>query len=941
VGRKRVKRYQLILFISTFLFAELIYPNITKANDVTASISEKAITTTDNSKEAVQERNPQSLNEVENPVRNYEYLQVKKPIESSTPKENTTNTNNPSLQAQSAQAQSATTEPQPVIRPRVGASFTTEGSGTDQFAGFEGFIPLLQTPGENLTYLQGRLLLSTENSALGGNLLLGHRFLSDDKNYLVGGYVSYDNRNTGNAVFNQLGAGFEALSESLDFRTNFYLPIKNKSALLSQQFLGSSSFQGNSLALDTLNQVQEAFTGFDAEVGTRLVRLGSGDLRGYAGLYYYTSENIAGFVGARGRLVARPNDSLVAGLTLQSDAQFDTRLIFNIGVSLPGSGSSSRRSKQPDILARLGESPERQSSVTVDNLLVRDTVAAVNPDTGIPLTFQHVNLGLGNSNGTIESPFGTVQEALNVAKPGDIVYVRTGTNPGIPDFTIPNNVRVLSAALPRTFKTQIGNIQLPGSGSGVRPTITGTVTLSNNTTLDGFAITNSPMEGIFGENISNVSISNNTITNSASNAILLFDVTGSVNILDNTIDKTGINVDGSANSGISINNSIGQGSFLIGRNTVKNATFRGIGMGFSGNAGASSLDIRDNQITGNQDSGIYIGTANNSEVNTTISGNTATENRGVGIEINTQNDSKVNATISGNTTSSNKNGGIYVLFSNKQGNATISNNRVENNTDSTNPRRRITGVDVTYAASSTGNTTISNNTVSGTQGGGIELNTFENANVTTIISGNTVTGNRGLDSRGLPVAAVLAATSDNSQANVTIRDNTITNNLIGISATTNDSAKLTGLIESNNVTNNPQGGIIVTASLSPLTGLLPQNPRANVSLRNNTVTGGTTPPDAFGDVVAASFSNSANICLQARGNRVGTFVLGDRAIPAQFDTTPTQIVSRFAGTVAVEGGINAINTTNTIGAVVTSVDPRLPSIWSRTNVPIGSCGLGN
>jgi trimeric autotransporter adhesin len=183
-------------------------------------------------------------------------------------------------------------------------------------------------------------------------------------------------------------------------------------------------------------------------------------------------------------------------------------LIFNFGVSFPGSGSVGRGSKQQGIIARLGESPERQSSIPVENLLVKDTVAAIDPNTNQPLSFQHVNLGLGNSNGTIESPFGTVQEALNVAKSGDIVYVRTGKNPGIPAFTIPNNVQVLSSALPRVFNTQIGNIQLPGSGSRVRPTVTGTVTLGSNTALDGFAIANSPGEGIFGKNISNVSISN-------------------------------------------------------------------------------------------------------------------------------------------------------------------------------------------------------------------------------------------------------------------------------------------------------------------------------------------------------------------------------------------------------------------------------------------------
>jgi hypothetical protein len=478
-----------------------------------------------------------------------------------------------------------------------------------------------------------------------------------------------------------------------------------------------------------------------------------------------------------------------------------------------------------------------------------------------------------------------VQEALNVAKTGDIVYVRTGKNPGIPAFTIPNNVQVLSSALPRVFNTQIGNIQLPGSGSRVRPTVTGTVTLGSNTTLDGFAIANSPGEGIFGQNISNVSISNNSITNSALTGIRLDEVTGSVNILGNAIDKTGIY----------ITNSAGKGSFSIQNNTINNSAGNGIQISLYDQA-QGNFNISNNTITTtNKGNGMYFFTDENSQLNAIVSDNTITGNE-AGIAFNPVGASKVDVTVSGNTVSGNQSG--------------------------------------------------------------IVLQSYENARLTATISDNTVTKNIGFTSTNSPLAAVFVGAFDNSQANTTIRKNTVTNNLVGISVTANDSAKLTGLVESNTVTNNSQGGIIVTASLDPSviidangnpTGVKPQNPSANISLKNNTVVGSNLPPDAFGDVAAATLSNKANLCLQARGNKIGTvpntigtFVLADRGIPYIYDQTQTKLLSSFAGTVSVEGGLNAINTTNNIfGAVVTSVDLQLQDIWKGTTVAPGTCGFGN
>ncbi|NEQ22415.1 MAG: hypothetical protein F6K28_25170 [Microcoleus sp. SIO2G3] len=64
------------------------------------------------------------------------------------------------------------------VSPRGGVGFTTTGPGYEEpFFSLEGFIPLQQSPENNLTFLEGKLLVLTD-STMGGNLVLGQRFYS-------------------------------------------------------------------------------------------------------------------------------------------------------------------------------------------------------------------------------------------------------------------------------------------------------------------------------------------------------------------------------------------------------------------------------------------------------------------------------------------------------------------------------------------------------------------------------------------------------------------------------------------------------------------------------------------------------------------------------------------------------------------------------------------
>lgn len=716
------------------------------------------------------------------------------------------------------------------VQPRIGAQFTTgPGVGYESsFGGVEGFVPLRQTPGQNLTFLEGRLLVSTDDGQLGGNLLVGHRLYNAKTNRTVGGYVAYDIRDTGDSVFNQLGAGLETLGETWDARVNAYIPIGGTRQQTGERIFNNVSlvdspvFQGNSLILGQQQlqidrRFEAALTGVDVEGGIKIAQLGeAGQLRGYAGLYYYDGPNTSSFVGGRLRLEARPMDTLRAGLSLETDGNFGTRVLLSVGANFPGTRPRGVKPQQ-QVLARLGDSIVRSENIAVDEqsefAIAFETLLATNPSTGKPWSFRHVNLGTGTGNGTIESPTGTVAQALAVAQPNDIVYVQPGTNPGIPAFTIPDGVQVLSTGPVQQIPVAVrGNVQLPLSGSGVRPSIVGTVTLGNNTTLSGFEISGANGSGIRGTGINNTSIRDNIIRNSTiansselGQGILLTNVGGTIDITNNTITEN-------ADNAISISNNTGQVDLIIGRNAIAN-NLKAIRFGISGSATGSG------QITNNS-------IANSGNLNIQVAENAQLSN----------------LTISDNTIDRATAQGIYLQASdNAQATMTVSNNTLSN----------ITGDGVLI-------------------GDGMRFALNQNSQLNLLVSGNTITttSDDGIDFDIL----------DSTVATVTISNNQIFNansqglgfDNFGIEVDADNNAQLQLLIESNTITGSGNRGISIFA------GGVGGSPQVSTSVRLNDLRRNNVSSTEVAGFEAVAFGGST-ICLQLRGNTSEAYFLGNNS----------------------------------------------------------------
>ncbi|MEQ9622455.1 right-handed parallel beta-helix repeat-containing protein [Coleofasciculus chthonoplastes] len=712
------------------------------------------------------------------------------------------------------------------IKPRLGIGHTSSGGGFDGFTRLEGFVPLLQTPGKNLTFLEGRLFLDNDDANLGGNLLLGYRTYSANSDRIWGGYMSYDNRHTGHNTFNQLGLGIESLGTVWDFRVNGYLPIGDTRQGIGDAGVRDIFFRRNFLILEQGQNKEAAMGGWDAEVGAKLAQIGTdGDLRGYGGLYWYDAEGTSEIWGWRVRLEAHPSDNFNLGLSLQNDDLFGTNLVFTVGATFPGSRPQGLTDEDDRVLARFAESIQRTNAIVIDHQDDFQEVPATNPETNEPYIFQHVVLGEIGGDGTFENPFGIVENGLDqtVSDGNDIVYVQPGSNPGIPPFTIPDRVQVLSTGPIQQLDTvETGIVQLPLSGAGILPTITpgaaASVTLGNRTTLSGFYIPDAGTFGIEGREIDTVTIRDNAIANSTQAGIVLLETTGNVTVTDNRIDTTG----GLGNSGFFIGNTAGSVDLNLVRNQIVNTTGDGMGIVLF-NAEDSTVTLSENILTDNLLNGIGFRLANAVNVNFNINDNTSQNNGSAGLVSELVNNSNSSVTIINNEISDNQFDGIAMaLADNSEGIVTMTNNNLRGNqedgiviglfadsdeivtiVDNTLSENQFNGIDILLRDNSQGTVNITNNTILNNQFDGIIFTFLDDSRGRVTIVENTLARNQ---RRGMTVQSTMTA-----EGEVLIQNNLISDNeTLGIAGLMIGDSSLGVTIDNNEIFNNGYHGIGVS-----------------------------------------------------------------------------------------------------------------------------------
>jgi hypothetical protein len=223
----------------------------------------------------------------------------------------------------------------------------------------------------------------------------------------------------------------------------------------------------------------------------------------------------------------------------------------------------------------------------------------------------HVAPG-GNSDGSIESPYGSLAAAFGDARfaQGNIVvYDRTqGTYTGTVHFR--QGTRLLSSGPMQSLNTLDGLIALPfsGSGAGKMPTINGTVVLASHSTVSGFDLrTTTGQAAIKGKDtatLKDVTIANNKVSGTGT-GVQLGNVAGQVEIRSNRIDTAkshavSLAVDGENRANV-----------VVCQNQITQPTGDGVRVEVGGKS-VATVDVQGNTITNATGNGVKVTTKEDS-----------------------------------------------------------------------------------------------------------------------------------------------------------------------------------------------------------------------------------------------------------------------------------------------------------------------------------------
>jgi len=670
---------------------------------------------------------------------------------------------------------------------------------------FDAFFPVMEGYDSDwLMFIDARLLLGDDNHNLGSNVGLGARQYLPEYQRTIGGYVYYDTRDAGYANFSQVSGGIETLGDIWDARLNWYVPTGTTRKQYDTTHVnngGGYQFIGHYLYGGTFTRYyQAAMKGLDMEAGAKFYTNDYMDLRAYAGWYHFQAKGSKQAWGWKSRVESRISDMVSLNLSVQNDRVFDTTVNFSVGIQWP-SITGLRGGPKSDLKAwdRLGESPERLRSIVVANQEIEDPNGGliINPSTGNPYYFMHVATG-GNSDGSYEDPYATLAAAFADPRTqaGDLIVYdhRTGSETG--DFILADNTQVLSEGPTQFINTNIGSIQLPDSGTGINPDITGSFTLNNGSVLSGFDITTTTGSSIIANGVGNIRVANNTITNTtaaASPAVSLVNMTGSITFDNTPIMRTNggaLRISGGdaditfTNSPITLNNGSIAANIQQNAGSVQLGQINATNSSFDVFVASSSADITIDELNSTNSVNGPL-TVEDHTGSFTLNGGTFDGSK-TGARIT---DSQ-NVTIQNVTINSPVNYGIYAQ---RVSNFNFSQNTIID-----------AGADGIYVEDGSGNSSISGNTIRSVLAAfdnAIKVTT--NADTTLNIDDNIITslltiGNNGID---------VITTAGN--ATVNIRNNQITSIADGFGDAISYTGNTTGVMNttiSNNKIFNTLGG---------------------------------------------------------------------------------------------------------------------------------------
>jgi len=763
----------------------------------------------------------------------------------------------------------------------------------------------------------------TSSLTVGGNAGLGYRYYSEGLDRVFGASGWYDGDNTRSVLFQQAGINLESLSQDFDFRANVYLPVGPTTRQTGLTLLNNSTaFSGNNLVYSQYRSWYASLMGFDMEVGIPIpgeIPEGMG-ARVFGGGYHYQDNSGNSINGASARMQA----NLVAGLDAQIQVTYDNFFQTRLFGGLSWTFGALHRSemKQTTAYGRMGEHVNRNYTVVAQGHNAVENVTAINPATGRPYTFAHVAADPPPTGplGSPGNPYTTLGAAT--ASGADIVYVHAGSifnNQAT--VTLAPNQRVLGDGPGAQYFIQVpqlGIVQLPHAGSGGFPLINGSlgdaVVLASNSQLSGFSITNAAGNGVVGNGVQNVVLSNLSIDHAGQSGILLANVPGTAG----PISLTNVGVSNSSGAGISIQNNAGLVQFLS-NTTVVNPGAAGIDIN---GGGGQTLFADTTTVSGAVGDAVSI--RNLPAGATTVSFNNLSidHRQGMGLDINNSSGT-VNVTGTMNITNENAAGATALNIVNSAGNTNFTgvnvvaatgnpgvNLQTDTGTTTFNTLNITSQNGTALAANSAGNLIINaavNNSVNLNQGGTINAvggtaiqiaNTSVNINFQSVSSSNAATGISLVNTNGLFAVfgngtAASAGTIQSDTTGIFLQNTgqvgfqwlNLNANGVGIQA-----SGVNDLIVSNSTITNSLG-----------TGIAIQN-SATLTVANSTFSGNGGPNvnATFGQLGSYNYAFSTNtLTAGAGGNIVMAVVSGGEGSTMNFSDQGDTLTNTSTGTAGI------------------------------------------
>jgi hypothetical protein len=433
--------------------------------------------------------------------------------------------------------------PRWTIYPRPGTIFGTE----DRVIYYYDFLIPLYFTEDSLLFFYPRYAFD-DRGGYEWNLGLGYRYLIRNDSLLLGGNIFYDVRKsyTGK-TYDQISVGAELFGEWFEGRVNVYFPLSDPKKIPEWR---KSSF--TSTGLDYYQGWEVPLSGVDYEVGFKLPCIEEKlETWVYVGGYHFDGKCIDPVHGMSARIEVYPSDFLRLNYEVRYDNRHHDEHYGEILLELPFSIENLVQGKNPfedlgDVLpgsrtkeVRLYERIRKKRGVGLEKccekgspediveLILRPCLDCQPSEVNISTTgIIYVNNANTSTNpspdGSLENPYPTIGEAVTAANNSSrkIIFVFSGSGPYNEIVHLGSGIILwgqgydpVGVGFPLDFPSVVGS-----SGPSIDVNHDwhifdqrfGTINLAGSNIVMGFEVsTTSNWRGIFGEDVSNISIMHN------------------------------------------------------------------------------------------------------------------------------------------------------------------------------------------------------------------------------------------------------------------------------------------------------------------------------------------------------------------------------------------------------------------------------------------------